>query len=167
MGAIFTIHRLVSLHNTSTSSGPLESKYIHTTLDESKNQLITVGVVNVGMILEVQSEPHSGYADNVHGLCECGVLDQYRLHWYTRKKESHNMQLTLEKHHMVMVYSVKECAEGSIHGPLEPTMYPMTYRSHFRSEPQGLHGILAIDSGPISPESKSMNESFAGELSTL
>ena len=59
------------------------------------------------------------------------------------------------------------CAEGSVLGYLETTIYLMVHSSHLRSEPQGLHGKLAIDSGPLSPESKNMNESFAGELCAL
>ena len=77
---------MVSLHNTSTSSGPMESKYIHTTLHESKNQLITVEVINVGMLLEVQSETYGEYADYVHGLNEGFGSASTTLGIHARKK---------------------------------------------------------------------------------
>ena len=63
---------------------------------------------------------------------------------HTCSRFSHNMPSALERPEVIREYLAKECSEGRVLGPLDPTKFPHIHTSCFGVIPKGLTGRWLI-----------------------
>ena len=68
------------------------------------------------------------------------------------QKSARNILSAVQKPEVVREYLVKECAEGRVMGPLEPTQFPMVQISRFGVIPKGSSGKWRLIVDLSSPE---------------
>ena len=87
-------------------------------------------------------------------LCEC-------------EKSKRNMLSATQKPEVVREYLVKECVEGRVLGPLDPSKFPRIQISHFGVIPKGSSGKWRLIVDLSSPEGHSVKDGIDGELCSL
>ena len=77
------------------------------------------------------------------------------------------MLSAVQKPEVVREYLVKECVEGRVMGPLEPTQFPRVQISRFGVIPKGSSGKWRLIVDLSSPEGHSVNDGIDSELCSL
>ena len=77
------------------------------------------------------------------------------------------MLSAVQKPEVVREYLVKECVEGRVMGPLEPTQFPIIQISRFGVISKGSSGKWRLIVDLSSPEGHSVNDGIDSELCSL
>ena len=83
------------------------------------------------------------------------------------RSASNNMLSAMEKPEVIRDYLAKECSEGRVLGPLDPTQFPEVHVSCFGVIPKGTTGKWRLILDMSAPEGASVNDGIDGSLTSL
>ena len=83
------------------------------------------------------------------------------------RSASNNMLSAMEKPKVIRDYLAKECSEGRVLGPLDPTQFPEVHVSRFGVIPKGITGKWRLILDMSAPEGASVNDGIDGSLTSL
>ena len=83
------------------------------------------------------------------------------------RKSTCNMLSAIQRPEIVREYLVKECVEGRVLGPLDPTKFSMVHTSRFGVIPKGTSGKWRLIVDLSAPEGYSVNDGIDSELCSL
>ena len=86
---------------------------------------------------------------------------------HSPRKSRQNMPSALEKPEVIRDYLAKECSEGRVLGPLDPSEFPYVHTSRFGVIPKGSSGKWRLIVDMSSPEGASINDGIPRELYSL
>ena len=78
-----------------------------------------------------------------------------------------NMASAMQHPEVIREYLAKECSEGRVLGPLDPTQFPYVHTSRFGAIPKGSTGKWRLIVDLSSPEGRSVNDGIEKALSSL
>ena len=101
-----------------------------------------------------------------------GIRDGFRVGYdYSRslaiRRSASNMLSAREKPEVVRDYLAKECADGRILGPLDPTQFPFVHTSRFGVIPKGSSGKWRLIVDMSAPEGASINDGISEAICSL
>ena len=101
-----------------------------------------------------------------------GIRDGFRIGFnYSQAphiRSSHsNMQSALQRPEIVREYLAKECSEGRVLGPLDPSLYPVVHTSRFGVIPKGSTGKWRLIVDMSAPEGASVNDGVSESVCSL
>ena len=86
---------------------------------------------------------------------------------HSPRKSRQNMPSALEKPEVIREYLAKECSEGRVLGPLDPSEFPYVHTSRFGVIPKGSSEKWRLIVDMSSPEGASINDGIPRELCSL
>lgn len=86
---------------------------------------------------------------------------------HSPRKSRQNMPSALQKPDVIRDYLAKECSEGRVLGPLDPSEFPYIHTSRFGVIPKGSSGKWRLIVDMSSPEGASINDGIPGDFCSL